>query len=537
MTSFTVSSGFTLSGTTLLSGATSVGTINLSPGDTLIVANGGTAEALTVTSETVTVSNGGTTSNLVISNGGSETLAPTGKSVNTSVFNGGVITEGGTTPSDIGLFIGSGGLLDLIGAFGSQASPVTVASGAMVEFGGVATSGTVTSASTASTTTISVGIAGGPNESVVFAGGGLTFTSGTVGSGTAARDVFTATCFAAGTKILGAGHEVAVEAVHPGDLVAVLRGGGTALEPVIWVGKSSVDLHRHPRPELAAPVRVKAGALADNTPTRDLVLSPEHCLVLEGRCIPVKLLINGGSITQEFPAEPFEYFHLELARHGSLTAEGAAAESYLDTGNRSSFDNADIPRQLHPTFAVNATAERWSTDACAPLAKVPDEVAPVWQALAARSVELGYEIRAPAMTEDPDLHMLADGRRIQPISDRNSRYVFMVPAGARSVTLASRFGIPAAKMVAGQRDTRRLGVSVDWIAIRSSANETILAADNPALQDGWNDAEQSGARLWRWTDGAATVPWESITGAAVMTVQCTLVDQYLVQADNIALVA
>jgi collagen type I/II/III/V/XI/XXIV/XXVII alpha len=35
------------------------------------------------------------------------------------------------------------------------------------------------------------------------------------------------------------------------------------------------------------------------------------------------------------------YFHVELPRHDVLLAEGLAAESYLDTGNRSVFANAD----------------------------------------------------------------------------------------------------------------------------------------------------------------------------------------------------
>ena len=67
--------------------------------------------------------------------------------------------------------------------------------------------------------------------------------------------------------------------------------------------------------------------------------------------------------------------------------------------------------------------------------------------------------------------------------------------------------------------------------------ETILSADHPALQEGWNDAERSGAAMWRWTDGAATIPWDNITGSAVVTVRCTPVDQYPVYDETLALVA
>ena len=102
--------------------------------------------------------------------------------------------------------------------------------------------------------------------------------------------------------------------------------------------------------------------------------------------------MNGGSITTERDLAPFKYYHIELERHGILLAENTPAESYLDTGNRYWFDNADEPRQLHAGFTVNATSDRWLTDACAPLAKVPFEVEPIWSRLAERSVAIGYPI-------------------------------------------------------------------------------------------------------------------------------------------------
>jgi hypothetical protein len=266
-------------------------------------------------------------------------------------------------------------------------------------------------------------------------------------------------------------------------------------------------------------------------------VSPEHCLILDGRCVPAKLLVNGGSIAREYRTTPFEYYHIELAQHGILIAEGAEAESYLDTGNRAAFDNAETPRMLHPAFEVNPTSERWLTDACAPLASIEEEVAPIWQMLADRSVALGYPVPTPSTVEGSDLHIEADGLRIDPVSDRDSRYVFTIPAGVKTVSLASRFCIPADKMVSSVRDTRRLGVSVNWIAIRTGDAETILSADHPALQDGWNDVERSAAAMWRWTDGAATIPWDNISGSAVVTIRCAPVDQYPVYDEKLDLVA
>src|SRR4051794_27897000 len=96
-------------------------------------------------------------------------------------------------------------------------------------------------------------------------------------------EVFTVTCYAGGTEILTEHGAVPIETIKPADKVLVRRNGQDGLEPVTWVGSSSIDLRRHARPETAAPIRIKASALADNVPARDLFVSPEHCLVLNGR--------------------------------------------------------------------------------------------------------------------------------------------------------------------------------------------------------------------------------------------------------------
>ena len=260
-------------------------------------------------------------------------------------------------------------------------------------------------------------------------------------------------------------------------------------------------------------------------------------MILDGHCVPAKLLVNGTTIAREYPQTPFMYYHIELERHGILIAEGAEAESYLDTGNRASFDNADEARLLHPTFEVNADASRWQTEACAPLATTPEAVAPIWSKLADRAIALGFELPKVEAVEDPDLHLMVDGRRIEAVSDRDARFVFAIPAGAKSVTLASRSSILADQMDPMVRDTRRIGVRVLWAAIRAGDNETILPADHPALRDGWHQVETHGSAPWRWTNGAATIPWENIDGSAVLTVRCYPSGWYPVEQKVAALAA
>ncbi len=344
-------------------------------------------------------------------------------------------------------------------------------------------------------------------------------------------------CFMSGSRLRAARGDVPVNELAVGDEVVVVRGGQQRLEPVKWVGQSYVDISRHAHPEDAAPIRFRAGALADGQPAHDLIVSPEHCLIIDDLCVPAKLLVNGGSIISERDAAPFTYYHVELDKHGILLAENVPTESYLDTGNRSLFDNGGVPRQLHPTFAVNMDSARWRTDACAPLASVPDQVNPIWARLAARSAEIGYKPPAVSLVDDADIHLLVDGLVVRPVSDSQSRYMFMVPDGTSSVSLMSRFCIPADKMIASERDTRRLGVRVSSISIRSKNVDTVIAADHPHLVEGWNEVEKDASDMWRWTDGAAIIPWTGISGAAVVTVQCSAVDQYPVYDERARLVA
>jgi hypothetical protein len=151
--------------------------------------------------------------------------------------------------------------------------------------------------------------------------------------------VFTATlpCFAAGTRILTARGELAVETVRPGDVVRGHLSG--RLRPVRWVGRRAIDMAAHPRPWDVAPVRVRAHAFAPGQPGCDLLLSPDHAVFVAGALIPVRYLLNGTTVAQTMPAR-VTYLHVELDAHDILLAEGLPCESFLDTGNRAALGAA-----------------------------------------------------------------------------------------------------------------------------------------------------------------------------------------------------
>ena len=90
------------------------------------------------------------------------------------------------------------------------------------------------------------------------------------------------------------------------------------------------------------PICIKAGALDDNVPHRDLWISPHHAMYLRigGVLIEAKDLVNGVTIVQAERVENVEYFHVELETHDVIIAEGALSETFLDDDSRGMFHNA-----------------------------------------------------------------------------------------------------------------------------------------------------------------------------------------------------
>ncbi len=174
----------------------------------------------------------------------------------------------------------------------------------------------------------------GPSTQMLNLPGGYVTAQFTVEPDGTGGTFITVACFAAGTRILTARGEVPVEALREGDLVQTLQ----RLSPVRWIGRRRLDLRRHPRPWDAYPVRIAAGAFGLGMPHADLLVSPDHAIFVDGRLIPARHLLNGVTVVRQ-PVDEIVYFHVELAAHAVLLANGQPAESYLDTGNRGDFAN------------------------------------------------------------------------------------------------------------------------------------------------------------------------------------------------------
>ncbi|MGN8021555.1 Hint domain-containing protein [Phyllobacterium sp. 22229] len=190
---------------------------------------------------------------------------------------------------------------------------------------------------------------------------------------------FITPCFVRGTMIATPDGEVPVEFLKLGDLVLSLNNGAV---PVTWLGSRTIDPKTVDKPRDELPVRIRAGAIADNVPQRDLLVSPDHCMFIQGSLVPAKLLINGTTITQEITLAPVDYYHVELEEHDVIWAEGAQTETYLDLGNKSAF--------LEPGVLQFTSPKAKQAKACYPLAYWGPAVDQARALLAEREIALGY---------------------------------------------------------------------------------------------------------------------------------------------------
>jgi len=190
----------------------------------------------------------------------------------------------------------------------------------------------------------------------------------------------TTPCYCRGTLIRTAGGDRAVETLGIGDLI--VTAGGEAL-PIKWIGRRSYRDWLAVGNADVQPILFKAGSIADHVPARDLYVSPEHAMFLDGVLVPARHLVNGVSILKMSGIEEVDYFHLEFDRHVVIFAEGAAAESFVDDESRMLFHNADEYRRLYPNEQRPACAEF-----CAPRVENGPRLYALQRTLATRAAHL-----------------------------------------------------------------------------------------------------------------------------------------------------
>ena len=204
-------------------------------------------------------------------------------------------------------------------------------------------------------------------------------------------------CFVTGTSIETDSGPVLVEQLAVGMRAITLLGRGPAR--IVWIGHRTVDCRRHPNPDAVRPVRIARDAFAPGTPSRALLLSPDHAVFVDGVLIPIRYLVNDTTVAT-LAADQVTYWHVELDRHDVLLASGLPAESFLDTGNRTAFANGGAVVAAHPDFARLT----WEGRGCAPLTVVGPVVEATRTRLKARERILAVEA-AESATRHRERHL------------------------------------------------------------------------------------------------------------------------------------
>jgi autotransporter passenger strand-loop-strand repeat protein len=321
---------------------------------------GGTAVSTTLNSGSIEfVDPGGAASATMVNSGGAEVVSSGGTAISTIVDSGGI--EMVVSSSTVSLTtVNLGGSIDAVELIYASGGSATVNTSGLLT---VSVNGaTYTQQLAGDYTDVAFQLAPGP---MALADTGVLITA-------------EVRCFRSGTRILTDRGEIAVENLQIGDLAHTIRGETPA--PITWIGHRHVDCARHPHPQKVWPVRVAAGAFGPGRPHTDLFLSPDHAVYIDDVLIPIRHLINAGTITQ-IPTDRVTYYHLELPHHDILLAQGLPTESFLDLRDGSNYANRPGPTSLYPDH----TAQMWEAFACAPLIVTGPQLAAARRLLARRA--------------------------------------------------------------------------------------------------------------------------------------------------------
>jgi hypothetical protein len=147
-------------------------------------------------------------------------------------------------------------------------------------------------------------------------------------------------CFTPGTRIRTDRGDVAIRDIHEGDRVQTKDNG---MQEVLWIGQKRLTGARlYAMPELR-PVRLRQGALGVDRPDEDLIVSPNHRMLVTGAkaralfntdevFVTARDLIDDVRVVRDHSLPEVTYVHLLLPRHEVVWANGLETESFHPGG-------------------------------------------------------------------------------------------------------------------------------------------------------------------------------------------------------------
>lgn len=143
-------------------------------------------------------------------------------------------------------------------------------------------------------------------------------------------------CFTPGTRIETPDGPRLVEELREGDYVQSKDNGAQEIQ---WIGSRRMSGARLFAMPKLRPIRIRAGALGVERPEEELLVSPEHRMLVKGEVaqalfntpevlVSAKDLINSGSIAVDMAVREVTYIHILLPQHQILWANGVETESF-----------------------------------------------------------------------------------------------------------------------------------------------------------------------------------------------------------------
>jgi Ca2+-binding RTX toxin-like protein len=142
-------------------------------------------------------------------------------------------------------------------------------------------------------------------------------------------------CFTPGARIATPRGEVPVENLREGDKV-ITRDNG--IQEIRWIGRRTLNRAELAQAPNLAPILIRAGALGHGLPERDMIVSPQHRILICGDrtqlyfeesevLVAAKHLVNGGGI-RACALQETTYVHFMFDSHEVVLSDGAWTESF-----------------------------------------------------------------------------------------------------------------------------------------------------------------------------------------------------------------
>jgi hypothetical protein len=143
-------------------------------------------------------------------------------------------------------------------------------------------------------------------------------------------------CFSTGTSIATPEGPRRIETLGAGDRILTKDDGA---QEILWTGHRRMTGARlYAMPHLR-PIRLRAGALGIDRPDSDLLVSPQHRMLVKGAAaralfnepevlVAAKDLVNDRMIGVDAALKEVTYVHLLLPRHEVIWANGLETESF-----------------------------------------------------------------------------------------------------------------------------------------------------------------------------------------------------------------